>query len=77
MGVRQSEPTKAQNTPTQRQAYTIDGEKTPATPANHPGTTVERESTPQAGAQLMISDGTATVRDPTIAATRASEEPTR
>ena len=59
MGVRQSEPSKAQNTPTQRQVYTIDGEETPATPAKHRGTTVEREATPQqAGTQLMISDGT-------------------
>ena len=36
---------------------------------------MDREATPhQAGAQQMITDGTATVRDPTTTATRATEE---
>ena len=72
---RQSELTKAKHTPTQRQVYTIDGEETPATPGKTRGTTVDREATPhQAGVQQLITDGTATVRDPTISSTRATEE---
>jgi hypothetical protein len=45
-GVRQSEPTKAQHTPTQRQVYTIDGDNVPATTTKLRGTTVERSETP-------------------------------
>jgi len=72
---RQSELTKAKHTPTQRQVYTIDGEETPATPGKTRGTTVDREATPhQAGVQQLITDGTATVRDPTVSSTRATEE---
>jgi hypothetical protein len=55
--------------------YTIDGEETPANPAKHRGTTVDREATQhQEGAQQMITDETATVRNPTTTATRATEE---
>ena len=68
MVVRQAEPSRAQNTPTQRQVYTIDVEA-PTTPAKQRGTIVETSATPQTGAQLLISDGTAIVRDPTITAT--------
>jgi len=68
MVVRQAEPSRAQNTPTQRQVYTIDVEA-PTTPAKQRGTIVETSATPQTGAQLLISDGKAIVRDPTITAT--------
>ena len=79
MVVRQVEPPRAQNMPTQRQVYTIDDDEAPATPARQRGpggliTTVERASTPQTGAQLVTSEGTATLRDPSIAATRVISE---
>jgi hypothetical protein len=83
MVLRQTEPPRAQVLPTekgtQRQVFMIDSDESPATTSTPDNEDMVADSgtsfnTTQTWAQLVTSEGTATLRDPSIAATRAISE---